>query len=111
MLFHQKQTRTNKQTAAKPRPEVHGLDYTTLGTVADTWYHSKAKADTKPAGAREEDAEDSVRWRLMIHCDDLRREELKGKEGRMDGRTDGRGFPPSETFLEAREQQNEGEGG
>lgn len=48
---------------------------------------SKAKTDTKSAGAREEDAEDSVRWRLMIHCDDLRREELKGKEDQMDGRT------------------------
>lgn len=46
---------------------------------------SKAKTDTKSAGAREEDAEDGVRWRLMIHCDDLRREELKGKEDQMDG--------------------------
>lgn len=69
----------------------------------------KAKTDTKPAGAREEDAEDSVRWRLMIHCDDLRREELKGKEDRMDGRTDGgflllrRSLRPESSKMKAKE--------
>ena len=36
------------------------------------------KEDMKSAGVREEDAEDRVRWRQMIHCGDPLREKPKG---------------------------------
>lgn len=43
------------------------------------------KDDVKVDGAREEDAEERVRWRHVIGCGDPRREQLRGKAPRKLG--------------------------